>query len=276
MNELYENTMNSPCPNAGLQTPGTEISAATASNYAYQNQALCEAATANLPSTAVECAQEKKAAEEKVRAEHEAAEAKRKAEWEANQRKKKEARKAALQRIAAMNSSEAQLAAISCAGAQTERLVRRNMKICVAEVVKQKCAEDAEFARQVLNPSKNMMRCFHYITQKALSYLREEAELNRKSGIEDWGSGGDVPDALCYQWAIEYFKDPNAEEDQEKEEKFVPRPYAGKHTNRHKSGNKDKTAAKSASKSQPTPKEKPVSTKEPDPFDQLTFDGRPV
>ena len=40
--------------------------------------------------------------------------------------------------------------------------------------------------------------------------------------------GCDVPDDMCYQWAEDYFRDPDAKEDHEDEEKFVPKPYAGK------------------------------------------------
>ena len=53
--------------------------------------------------------------------------------------------------------------------------------------------------------------------------------------------GSDVPDDLCYQWAEEYFRDPNAKEDQEKEESFVPRAYSGKSSVKPK---KDKSCSK--------------------------------
>ena len=35
----------------------------------------------------------------------------------------------------------------------------------------------------------------------------------------------DIPDDLCYQWAEDYFRDPDAKEDQGDEEEFVPQPY---------------------------------------------------
>ena len=40
--------------------------------------------------------------------------------------------------------------------------------------------------------------------------------------------GEDVPDELCYQWAEDYFRDLDAEEDKEQEEKFVPRQFQRK------------------------------------------------
>ena len=39
--------------------------------------------------------------------------------------------------------------------------------------------------------------------------------------------GEDVPDDLCYQWAIDYVNDPDAKEDKEPKEIFKPKPYTG-------------------------------------------------
>ena len=39
--------------------------------------------------------------------------------------------------------------------------------------------------------------------------------------------GGDVPEDTCYDWAEEYYWDADAEEDEVKEEPFVPKPYPG-------------------------------------------------
>ena len=62
-----------------------------------------------------------------------------------------------------------------------------------------------------------------------MEFLQQEMKDN---GIKLEGPygvyGGDIPDDLCYQWAEEYFRNPNADEDKEKEEKFVPKPYIGK------------------------------------------------
>lgn len=64
-------------------------------------------------------------------------------------------------------------------------------------------------------------------------------------------------DELCYQWAREYFRDADAKEDAESEEKFVPKTYNGKAT---KAGKKEKSK-----KAAPKPAPKPVDE------EQLTF-----
>lgn len=266
MNETTENSMYSSFIPSEVETRDMENLAIP--EVAQDEEATSEFETVNSDSSSAESSESKKtkhAAEEKARAAHEATEAKRKAEWEDAQRKKKEAREAKLREIEVMDSSEAQLSAIRQAGEQTERLVRRNMKVCVAEVVKQKCAEDPHFAKMILNPCKDMVKCFHYVTQKAMKYLQEEAEMNRKAGIEDSGRAGDVPDALCYQWAIEYFLDLSAEEDKEQEDKFIPHPFSGRRIKSQTSAKKAKPAAK------PKPEPKAEPEKASDPFDQLTF-----
>lgn len=61
----------------------------------------------------------------------------------------------------------------------------------------------------------------------------------------------DVPDDMCYQWAEDYFRDPDAKEDHEDEEKFVPKPYAGKSSAKSKpkkAAEKKKTEPKAAPK----------------------------
>lgn len=157
---------------------------------------------------------------------HEAAEVKRKAEWEAKQAKKKAVRQTQLDRIAAMDSAELLAASVERVAADTERLTRRNMKVAVAEHIQTRCREDASFARLVMDPAKSMVRCFQYINRQAQKYAEQEMKDN---GVERTGVYGlDVPDGLCFQWAVDYFNDPDAQEDHEGEEKFVPRPYVGK------------------------------------------------
>ena len=72
-----------------------------------------------------------------------------------------------------------------------------------------------------------MLNCFHYINRKAREYLEQEMKDNDEKPMGG-GFGGDVPDELCYQWAREYFRDADAKEDAEPEEKFVPKTYNGK------------------------------------------------
>lgn len=182
---------------------------------------------------------------------HEAAEAKRKAEFDAKQAEKKAARQAALDRIAAMNRADLLAASVERVAADTERLTRRNMKESVAGHIQAKCREDAAFATLVMDPAKSMVNCFQYITRKAQEYAEQEMKDN---GIQRTGVYGlDVPDGLCFQWAEDYFKDENAKEDHNEDEKFVPKPYVPASTPR-------KTAKGKAAK-KPTPAAKPKAAK---------------
>lgn len=163
--------------------------------------------------------------EEIKRKAHEEAEAKRKAEWEAKQQAKKAAEQEQLNRLSAMSDDEVMMASTKRIGDDTEKLTRRNMKECVAEYIQTLCLDDPAFARRVMHPRKTMIHCIWFINRKAKEYIQKEMEDNDfkpENGIY----GGDVPDDLCYHWAEEYFNDPNAPEDQEKEEKFVPKSYS--------------------------------------------------
>ena len=205
--------------------------------------------------------------EEKRRAEHEAAEAKRKAEWEARQAEKKKAEQEQLERLAAMSDDEVVNASMQRVSADTEKLTRRNMKECVAEFIQTKCLEDIAFARLTMHPRKSMIHCFQYISRKAWDYIQDEL---KASGIQpgpgSQGYGCDVPDDLCYQWAEDYFRDPDAKEDQEQEEKFVPKPYYGK-----SSSKATKAAKKKQEKKKTDPKPKPVADKKPAGDGQLSL-----
>ena len=181
------------------------------------------------------------AAEDEKRRAHEEAEAKRKAEWEQKQREKAEAEQAAWENAVAMGDDDA------------ERLTRRNMKQCVTEHIQTKCLSEPEFARQVMHPRKNMIRCFRYITRKAKEFAEQEMKDNDEKPIAG-GYGCDVPDDMCYLWAEEYFMDMDAEEDKEKEEKFVPKPYPGKPAPR---SNKKADKKKSAPQKEPPAEEHP-------------------
>ena len=185
---------------------------------------------------------------------HEAAEAKRKAEFDAKQAEKKAARQAALDRIAAMNRADLLAASVERVAADTERLTRRNMKESVAGHIQAKCREDAAFAMLVVDPAKSMINCFQYINRKAQEYAEQEMKDN---GIQRTGVYGlDVPDGLCFQWAEDYFNDPDAKEDHQNDEKFVSKPYVPASANR-------KTAKSKAAK-KPTPAAKPKAAKPKD------------
>ena len=174
--------------------------------------------------------EDSKAVEEaRKRAEHEAAEAKRKAEWEAAQQAKKAAEQEQMNRLNAMTNEDVMMESMKRVSADTEKLTRRNMKDCVSEHIQTKCLDDPEFARLVMHPRKTMVHCFWYINRKAREFIQQEMKDNdiRPESVNGV-YGSDVPDDLCYQWAEDYFRDLNAEEDKEKEEKFIAKPFNGK------------------------------------------------
>lgn len=185
---------------------------------------------------------------------HEAAEAKRKAEFDAKQAEKRAKRQTALDRIAAMNSAELLAASVERVAADMERLTRRNMKETVAGHIQAKCRENAAFAMLVMDPSKSMVNCFQYINRQAQAYAEQEMKDN---GVQRTGVYGlDVPDGLCFQWAEDYFKDENAEEDHKNDEKFVPKPYVP--------ASAPRKAAKSKADKKPAPAAKPKAEKPAD------------
>ena len=108
--------------------------------------------------------QQAEAAEEaRKKAEFDAAEAKRKADWEAKQAQKKLREQQELDRLAAMSDDDVMQASMNRVSQDTERLTRRNMKLCVMEDVQTECLADPAFARLVMNPKKKMVNCFHYV-----------------------------------------------------------------------------------------------------------------
>ena len=211
--------------------------------------------------------------EETRRIRHETAEAELKAEWEEKQQAKRAAEQEKLDRLANMSDDAAVSAAMKQVGTETEKLTRRNMKDCVAEYIQTLCLEDPGFARMVMHPRKNMVHCFHYINRKAKEFIQQEMEDNDIKP-ENGVYGSDVPDDLCYQWAEEYFRDPDAEEDQEKEENFEPRPYAGKSGSKAKAKKtaEKKPAAKKSTATKPADKKAEKPGQEAD--GQMSFPGQ--
>lgn len=198
--------------------------------------------------------------EDEAKRAHEEAEAQRLAEWQAKQAAKKAAEEEKIRLIAAMGEDELVMAATKRISTDTERLTRRSMKECISEHIQIKCLEDLEFARLTMHPRKSMIHCIWYINRKAKEYLQKEMEDN---GLQPESSangmyGGDVPDELCYGWAEEYFRTLDAEEDKEKEEKFIPKPYTGSQTVRSKK------------RSKPGPKKTPKEAKAKDDKEALT------
>lgn len=205
---------------------------------------------------------------------HEAAEAKRKAEFDARQAAKKAAEQEQLAKLETMSEEELLTASMKRVSADTEKLTRRNMKECVAEHIQTMCIEDPGFARKVMHPRKSMMHCVWYINRKAKEFIQQEMkdnDIKPENGIY----GGDVPDDLCYQWAVDYFNDPNAKEDEEKEERFVAQPYRGTGAASKKSASsKGKSKGKDAKKKdENTAKPKAKEKADGDPEDQMSLLG---
>jgi hypothetical protein len=119
-----------------------------------------------------------------------------------------------------MDDSEAVAASVKRIKADIERITRRNMKECVAAYLEDLCAKDPAFARTVIQPKKSMVNCFRYITRKARDYAERERQ---DTGVTESGAYGcDIPDDLCYQWAVDYFNDPNADEERKPQPKAPP------------------------------------------------------
>ena len=213
--------------------------------------------------------------EDAKRKAHEEAEAKRKAEWEAKQEQKKEAERLALAKLEGMSDDEVLAASVKRVGDDTEKLTRRNMKECVAEHIQTLCLDNPDFARKVLHPRKSMIHCIWYINRKAKEFIEQEMK-NNDIKPENGIYGSDVPDDLCYQWAVDYFNDPNAKEDEEKEEKFVAQPYrgTGAAASKKSASSKGKSKGKDAKKKdEDTAKPKAKEKAKGDPEDQMSLLG---
>lgn len=255
-----------------LQT-GTDIAAIAEQRDDERQQAEAEAAQKMLlqmqarkgesdeDTSAEDAATKAQAEEDAKRRAHEESEAQRKAEWERKQREKEEAEQAAWENAVAMDDNEVMMASMKRVGDDAERLTRRNMKQCVTEHIQTKCLSEPAFARQVMHPRKNMIRCFRYITRKAKAFAEQELKDNDEKPIAG-AYGCDVPDDMCYLWAEEYFTDMDAEEDKEEEEKFVPKPYIGKPAPRTK---------KKAEKNKPAPKKKSSAEQKSDDIKQMSL-----
>lgn len=209
--------------------------------------------------------------EEDARRAHEEAEELRRAEWETKRNARIAEEKARVERLNAMSEDELIAVSAEHIHTETERLTRRNMKECISEHLQMLCLEDLSFARLTMYPRKSFINCIRYINRKAREYLLQEMKDN---GMEvrpgtDGIYGGDVPDELCYNWAEEYYRDLDAQEDQVKEEEFKPNPFvAPPNMRREKKAKKKSTPTKPQVNKPEAPKEK---TEEQDFEDQISF-----
>ena len=211
------------------------------------------------------------AAETERRRQHEEAEAKRKAEWERQQAEKRTAEQAALAKIEQMSETELIKASMERMKKETERL-RRNLKECVSEYVQTLCLSDPAFARMVMHPRKSMAHCLQFINRKAREYLLAEMKDNGMEPQPNGIYGGDVPEDTCYDWAEEYFRNANAEEDEIKEEPFVPKPYPGAPVKSKRQPKKEKTKAETKTAKPEQVIQMPQPEKSPDEEQFSMFD----
>lgn len=212
---------------------------------------------------------------------HEESETQRKAEFDARREKKRAAEQAQIDKLNAMSDNEVLSASMQRISTDLEKLTRRNLKECVAEHIQTLCITDPAFARRAMHPRKSIIRCLQHISRKAWEYIQDELKAN---GIdpsrmrEPYGS--DVPDDLCYQWAEDYFNNPEAKEDHEDDEEFVPKTYYGGTTSKAKSGAKGKDKGKASGKkdakpqkaAEQKPKQKPTPKADVD-STQLSLGG---
>ena len=234
---------------AEAQAPAKELPSAQA-----QSEPPVKELTMDMSDRTIPAGKPLDASEDAKRKAHEEAEVKRRAEWEAKQLAKKQEREAALEKIKSMSDADIVSASTERVRVDTEKLTRRNMKECVSEHIQSVCRKDPSFARQTMNPNKSMVHCFRYINRRAKDYLQQEMkdnDIKPENGVY----GGDVPDDLVYQWSIDYFNDPDAQEDHVEEEKFTPRPYVNaaskaKGSTKPKKAAKKKTAKKETEKKQ--------------------------
>lgn len=103
------------------------------------------------------------------------------------------------------------------------------MKESVSEFIQTKCIDDLDFARLTMHPRKSMIHCFQYISRKSWDYVQDELKANGvQPGPGQQAYGCDIPDDLCYQWAEDYFRDPDAKEDQGMKRSLSRSPIVGK------------------------------------------------
>lgn len=251
-----------PAPQQVTQTAAPSVSAPAAPKPAGPAAAPTAAKPQNVQNSAESKPGDGKKPDEDEAAKrkaHEEAEAKRKAEWEAKFAERRAKEKAERERVAALSDDAVMQEAMDRVSKGFEQLTRRNMKDMVSEYVQAMCVSDPVFGRSVMNPVKSMINCVKYINNKAREFIQKDME-NNDMKPENGMYGGDVPDDVVYQWAVDYFNDPNAKEDERPEEEFTPKPYIGGHTVSAKS-KKDKAKEKEAEKAKKEAEKKAAAQK---------------
>lgn len=168
--------------------------------------------------------------EKQHRAEHEAKEAARKTEFEEKKRRKKEEKERARHAVHIMSDADAMAAAVKMIEKEENRFKKEFdddfngvVEMAILQTLKAGCQCDADFARSILNPDKCLKNCFRYMGTQAYEMKKEAIRKQTRGGTQYAAFG--FPPRLCYQWAMDYFKNLNAPEDKEPEERFKPQPY---------------------------------------------------
>lgn len=104
-----------------------------------------------------------------------------------------------------------------------------------------------------------MIRCCQYIGRKAWEYVQDELKARGITPSRENPYGSAIPEGVCYQWAVDYFNDPDAKEDHEEEEKFVPKPYYDG-TSKSKTVKKEKKDNKPQKAEEKKPQPKPAES----------------
>jgi len=85
---------------------------------------------------------------------------------------------------------------------QADRFLMRTMADFVKDYLSQYCDEHQEFAEKVSAPGKNFAGCIKKIHKEALKWLQDQPNTDMEGQA---GVCGDVPNELCYGWAVDYY-----------------------------------------------------------------------
>jgi len=87
---------------------------------------------------------------------------------------------------------------------QADRFQMKTMADFVREYLIAYSEEHPEFSEKILDPAKSFAGCIKDIKSHALKWLREQPNNEMVEGERD-GVSGDVPNDICYGWAIDYY-----------------------------------------------------------------------
>jgi len=88
---------------------------------------------------------------------------------------------------------------------QSERLTVKTMADYVLEHILSCCENDAVLAEKVSQPDKSFMDCIKYIKDRALDWLKEQQKIESSECVNPTIVCGDVPNEICYKWAVDYY-----------------------------------------------------------------------